>query len=414
MVHHRFDYQGHFAGWIEAIRAEGRYRSFAQLERIAGRFPRAILTANDGQKKEVTIWCSNDYLAMGQHPAVIEAAEGALRRCGTGAGGTRNISGTTRYHVELEHIVAGLQQKQAALIFSSGYVANEGTLTTLGKLLPDCAIFSDANNHASMIHGITASRAERFIFRHNDAEHLAELLRQIPLSRPKIVAFESVYSMDGNFGNLEALLDVAEEYGALSYLDEVHAVGLYGASGAGVAEARGLLDRVDLIEGTFGKAYGAMGGFITGPDAIVDAVRSAAPGFIFTTSLPPAILAAAQAAVRHLAQSDVERTRMQANVARLKGALRAAKIDFPDGGSHIVPLIVGDAAHCRRLTNLLLERFQIYVQPINYPTVPKGTERLRLTASAAHSEADIDDLVKALQSLVAEGLVTFKQKAEGS
>lgn len=396
----KFDYIAHFEERLDAIRKEGRYRSFANLERIAGRFPKAVYRPeNGGEEKEVTIWCSNDYLGMGQHPVVLNAAREALENSGAGAGGTRNISGTTRYHVQLEESLADLHNKEAGLVFSSGYVANEGALGTLGKHLPDCVIFSDALNHASMIHGMRDSGAEKRVFRHNDLEHLEQLLQSVDPARPKIIAFESVYSMDGDIAPIKEICDLADKYNALTYLDEVHGVGIYGPRGGGVAEERGLMDRIDIIEGTFGKAYGCMGGFITGSMALVDAVRSFASSFIFTTSLPPAVLAAAHAAVEHLKISDIERSRMRRNVKTFKARLDAADLPYLRGESHIVPLVVGEPNCCREISELLMREHNIYVQPINYPTVPKGTERLRLTATAAHSEADIHSMADILQHL---------------
>lgn len=394
-----FDYENHFQQQIDAIKREGRYRTFANIERIAGRFPKAIYRNDEGLEKEITIWCSNDYLGMGQHPVVVEAAKKALENSGAGAGGTRNISGTTRYHVELEESLADLHQKEAALVFSSGYVANEGTLSTLGKMLPGCVIFSDAGNHASMIHGIREAKCEKHVFRHNDVEHLEELLKSVDIARPKIIAFESVYSMDGDIGHIKEICDLAEKYNALTYLDEVHAVGLYGPRGGGVAEERGLMDRVDIIEGTFGKAYGAMGGFITGPRAIVDSIRSFASVFIFTTSLPPAVLAAARASVEHLKVSTIERERAKRNVALFKSLLEQADLPYMQGPSHIVPLIVGEPNCCREVTEILMRDYNVYVQPINYPTVPRGTERMRLTCTAAHSEEDIRYMAGVLDDL---------------
>ncbi|MAE52011.1 MAG: 5-aminolevulinate synthase [Micavibrio sp.] len=394
-----FDYIAHFEDKLDGIRKEGRYRRFANLERIAGRFPKAIYRPDNGAEREVTIWCSNDYLGMGQHPVVRKAAHEALDNSGAGAGGTRNISGTTRYHVQLEDSLADLHQKEAGLVFSSGYVANEGALGTLGKLLPNCVIFSDALNHASMIHGMRDSGAEKKIFRHNDLEHLEELLRTVDIDRPKIIAFESVYSMDGDIAPIKEICDLADQYNALTYLDEVHGVGIYGPRGGGVAEERGLMHRIDIIEGTFGKAYGCMGGFITGPMALVDAVRSFASSFIFTTSLPPAVLAAAHAAVEHLKISDIERSRMRRNVKLFKDRLEVADLPYLRGESHIVPLVVGEPNCCREISELLMMEHNIYVQPINYPTVPKGTERLRLTATAAHSEQDINTMADILQHL---------------
>jgi 5-aminolevulinate synthase len=394
-----FDYRRHFESCIENIKKEGRYRTFANMERIAGRFPKALYRAPDGQEKEVTIWCSNDYLGMGQHPVVIEAARAALESSGAGAGGTRNISGTTRYHVELEESLADLHGKEAGLVFSSGYVANEGALGTLGRLLPDCVMFSDSLNHASMIHGIRESGVEKHIFRHNDVEHLEDLLKAVDIRRPKIIAFESVYSMDGDFGRIKEICDLAEKYNALTYLDEVHGVGLYGPRGAGVAEEQGQMHRIDIIEGTFGKAYGSMGGFITGPRALVDAVRSYSAVFIFTTSLPPSVLAAARAAVDHLKVSDIERQRMRRNVRRFKELLDAGDLPHLRAESHIVPLIVGEPNCCREIADILMREHDIYVQPINYPTVPRGTERLRLTATAAHSLEDVERMAGVLRHL---------------
>ncbi|MFP4314018.1 MAG: 5-aminolevulinate synthase, partial [Alphaproteobacteria bacterium] len=394
-----FDYEAHFRECLNTIKKEGRYRTFANLERIVGKFPKALYRMDDGSSKIVTIWCSNDYLGMGQHPAVLEAAVEALENSGAGAGGTRNISGTTRYHVELEDSLADLHQKEAGLVFSSGYVANEGALGTLGKMLPDCVIFSDELNHASMIHGMRDSKAEKKIFRHNDLEHLEDLLKSVDIKRPKIIAFESVYSMDGDIAPIKEICDLADQYNAMTYLDEVHGVGIYGPRGGGVAEERGLMDRIDVIEGTFGKAYGCMGGFITGSHAIVDSVRSFASSFIFTTSLPPAVLAAARAAVEHLKVSDIERMRMRRNVALFKDRMESAQIPYLKGESHIVPVVVGEPNCCREVTQILIDQHDIYVQPINYPTVPKGTERLRLTATAAHSEEDVTKMADVLQYL---------------
>jgi len=395
-----FDYDAHFNDCISGIKAEGRYRSFANLERISGRFPKAMYRPDDGgEAREITIWCSNDYLGMGQHPAVVNAAREALENSGAGAGGTRNISGTTRYHVELEESLADLHNKEAALVFSSGYVSNEGSLGTLGKMLPGCIIFSDALNHASMIHGMRDSKAEKRIFRHNDVEHLEALLKAADPRAPKIIAFESVYSMDADIAPIAEICGLAEKYGALTYIDEVHAVGIYGPRGGGVAEERGLMDRIDIIEGTFGKAYGCMGGFITGKAAVIDTIRSFASSFIFTTSLPPSVLAAARASVEHLKVSDIERMKMRRNVAQLKSRMEAADLPFINGESHIVPVIVGEPNCCREVSNILMNEHNIYVQPINYPTVPKGTERLRFTATAAHSMDDVNAAADVLQHL---------------
>ena len=394
-----FNYNSHFETCIQNIKSEGRYRHFATLERIAGKFPKALYHDVNGNTKEITIWCSNDYLGMGQHPVVIKAAKDALERSGAGAGGTRNISGTTRYHTELEESLKDLHDKEAALVFSSGYVANEGALGTLGKILPDCVIFSDALNHASMIHGIRDSKCEKHVYRHNDLEHLESLLRSVDQKRPKIIAFESVYSMEGSMSSIEEICDLADKYNALTYLDEVHAVGLYGHKGGGVAQERGVLDRIDIVEGTFGKAYGCMGGFITGAKVLVDCVRSFSSSFIFTTSLPPAVLAGARAAVDHLKVSTIERERMKRNVKALKDRLENAGLPYMKNESHITPVVVGEPNCCREITDILMRDYNLYVQPINYPTVPKGTERLRLTATAAHSLDDVHEMADVLQHM---------------
>jgi len=399
------DYTSFFQERIDELKGEGRYRTFATLERIAGRFPKARYYTPDGAVKEVTIWCSNDYLGMGQNKTVLQAMEEALRRSGAGAGGTRNISGTTIYHVELEQSLADLHNKEAALVFSSGYVANEGALSALAGLLPDCVIFSDEMNHASMIHGMKSSRREKKIFRHNDIAHLEELLKSVAPERPKIVAFESVYSMEGDIAPIAEIVALAKRYDALTYLDEVHGVGLYGSRGGGVAEERGLMDQIDVIEGTFGKAFGLMGGYIAGNAAIVDAVRSFASSFIFTTSLPPAVLAGAKASIEYLKVSDIERQRQRRNVRRLKERLDRAGMPYLKGESHIVPLIVGDSVCCKQVADILMNEHHIYVQPINYPTVPKGTERLRLTATAAHSLEEVDHLADILEKLWIENHV---------
>ncbi len=393
------NYDEYYQRCVNDVKSEGRYRIFANLERKVGDFPRAIYRSPDGQSKEVTIWCNNDYLGMGQHPKVIAAARAALENSGSGAGGTRNISGTTKYVVELEESVADLHNKESGLVMSSGYVANEGALSTLGKLLPDCAFFSDDLNHASMIHGMKDSKCEKFIYRHNDIQHLEDLLKSIDIKRPKIIAFESVYSMEGDISPIQEIIELAEKYNALTYLDEVHAVGVYGVRGAGVAQERGLMDKIDVIEGTFGKAYGAMGGYIAAKASIIDAVRSYSPSFIFTTALPPMVSAAARAAVEHLKISDVERQKVRENVALLKSMLSAAGLRFLQGESHIVPLIVGEPTCCKEVTDILMRDYNIYVQPINYPTVPRGTERLRLTATAAHSLEDVKFMANSLQDL---------------
>lgn len=393
------DYTRFFADRLNDLRNEGRYRHFATLERLAGQFPTALQYTPQGARR-VTVWCSNDYLGMGQHPAVVAAMQEVLVSQGAGAGGTRNISGTNRLHVALEAELAALHQKPAALIFTSGYVANQASLCTLGKLLPDCVILSDAGNHASMIEGIRQSGAPKLIFRHNDVEHLRTLLQGIDRARPKIVAFESFYSMDGDTAPIAEICDLAAQYGALTYLDEVHAVGAYGPHGGGIAERDGVMYRVDIIEGTLGKAFGLVGGYIAGATDVIDVIRSYASGFIFTTAMAPVIAAGALASVRYLKQSNAERIALQERAAYLRARLAGAGVPVMAGAvGHIVPVLVGDARLCQQVTDTLRDDYAIYVQPINYPTVPRGQERLRLSPNPTHSEADCDALAEALGAI---------------
>jgi 5-aminolevulinate synthase len=392
------NYAAIFAEAVDQLKREKRYRVFADIERIAGRFPHAIWHSERGDR-DIVIWCSNDYLGMGQHPGSIAAMTEAARRVGVGAGGTRNISGNSRLVVTLEDEIADLHAKHAALVFTSGYVSNQAGISTIARLLPECLILSDQLNHNSMIEGVKQSGREKAVFRHNDTDHLEDLLRRAGHDRPKLIVFESVYSMDGDIAPIERICDLAESYGAMTYLDEVHAVGMYGPRGAGIAERDGQMGRVDVIEGTLAKAYGALGGYIAASGAIVDAVRSHAPGFIFTTALPPPVAAAAQAAIRHLKVSQVERHRQQTNAALTKSALVRAGLPVIVSATHIVPVIVGDAELCKAASDMLLAEFGIYIQPINYPTVPRGTERLRITPTPFHSEALITDLATALTTV---------------
>jgi 5-aminolevulinate synthase len=390
-----FDYEGSFESAVAALKRERRYRVFADLERKAGQFPYALWNGPNGSR-DVVVWCSNDYLGMGQHPKVIEAMCAAAHNMGAGAGGTRNISGTNRVLVKLEAELADLHGKEAALVFTSGYVSNHTGIATIARLLPDCLILSDAHNHNSMIEGVRASGCARQIWRHNDLQHLKELLARAAPGRPKLIVFESIYSMDGDVAPLEAICDLAERYNAMTYLDEVHAVGMYGPRGAGIAERDGVMARIDLIEGTLAKAFGTLGGYIAGTNAVVDAVRSYAPGFIFTTALPPAIAAAATAAIAHLKASSKERAGQRAAVAATGAALRKGGLPVMATETHIVPVMVRDADLCQRASDLLLERHGIYIQPINYPTVPRGTERLRITPTPAHDTRLIGQLAAAM------------------
>ncbi|HEY7899633.1 MAG TPA: 5-aminolevulinate synthase [Caulobacteraceae bacterium] len=384
---------------VERVRGEGRYRVFADLKRQRGDFPLATWTMPTGEQRDVVVWCSNDYLGQGQNAEVIAAMHKAIDEAGAGSGGTRNISGTTRYHVELEAELAALHGKQAALLFTSGYVSNEAALSTLQTILPGLIIFSDELNHASMIAGIRHGGGPRNVFRHNDLAHLEELLAAAPPEAPKLVAFESVYSMDGDIADIAATAALAKKYGALTYLDEVHAVGLYGRHGGGVSERDGVAAEIDIIEGTLGKAYGVMGGYIAADSMLIDAIRSHASGFIFTTSLPPALTAGALASIRWLRDHDEVRQRHQERAATLKARLNAAGLPVMPSVSHIVPILVGEPVHCKLVSDMLLAEHGIYVQPINYPTVPKGTERLRFTPTPFHTDAMIDDLVAALEGL---------------
>jgi 5-aminolevulinate synthase len=393
------DYNAHLDQAINRLHEEGRYRKFIDIEREKGNFPHAVWTRPDGTKQDITVWCGNDYLGMGQHPAVLSAMQEALNETGAGSGGTRNISGTTVYHKRLEAELADLHQKEAALLFTSAYIANDATLSTLPKLFPGLIIYSDELNHASMIEGVRRNGGAKRIFKHNDLAHLRELLAADDPAAPKVIAFESVYSMDGDFGPIKEICDLADEFNALTYIDEVHAVGMYGPRGAGVAERDGLMDRIDIINGTLAKAYGVMGGYIAASAKMCDAVRSYAPGFIFTTSLPPAIVAGAAASVAHLKKDQALRDQHQLQAKILKMRLKGLGLPIVDHGSHIVPVIVGDPVHTKKLSDMLLDKFGIYVQPINFPTVPRGTERLRFTPSPVHGPEEIDKLIKGMDQL---------------
>jgi len=393
------DYNAHLDQALNRLHQEGRYRTFIDIEREKGNFPHAVWNKPDGTQQPITVWCGNDYLGMGQHPVVLAAMHEAIDATGAGSGGTRNISGTTVYHKRLERELADLHGKEAALLFTSAYIANDATLSTLPKLFPGLIIYSDALNHASMIEGVRRNGGAKRIFKHNDVAHLRELLAADDPAAPKVIAFESVYSMDGDFGPIKEICDLADEFGALTYIDEVHAVGMYGPRGAGVAERDGLMDRIDIINGTLAKAYGVMGGYIAASAKICDAVRSYAPGFIFTTSLPPAVAAAAAASVAHLKTDQELREKHQTQAKILKTRLKAMGLPIIDHGSHIVPVIVGDPVHTKKLSDMLLEQFGIYVQPINFPTVPRGTERLRFTPSPVHGPKEMDTLIRGMDQL---------------
>jgi 5-aminolevulinate synthase len=393
------DYDARFTAALDGLRAEGRYRVFMDILRLRGAFPHALLRQPDGSERRITVWCGNDYLGMGQNPAVLDAMKHAVDVAGAGSGGTRNISGTTHYHVALEAELADLHGKPAALLFTSAYNANEATLATLPKLLPGLIIFSDALNHASMIEGVRHGKCEKHVWRHNDVAHLEALLAAAPPEAPKLIAFESVYSMDGDFGLLAEVCDLAEKFGALTYLDEVHAVGMYGARGGGLAEAQGLMDRIDIINGTLAKAFGVQGGYIAGSEPLIDAIRSFAPGFIFTTSLAPAVAAGALTSVRALKGDQVLRQRHQERARALKAALARIGLPVIENPSHIVPVHVGNPLVCKNLSDRLLDDWDINVQPINYPTVPRGTERLRFTPSPVHDAQMMARLIEALDRL---------------
>ncbi len=393
------DYRGYFEDAVDALRSEKRYRVFADLERIAGKFPRAIYRDQSDNEREITIWCSNDYLGMGQHEKVIRAMQETAQKLGAGAGGTRNISGTNRPLVELERSLADLHRKESALVFTSGFVSNEAAISTIARLLPDCVIFSDQLNHASMIQGVRQSGMQKVIFRHNDVAHLRELLAGVDRKRPKLIVFESVYSMDGDIAPIKEICDLAEEFGALTYIDEVHAVGMYGPRGGGIADREGLMERIDIIEGTLAKGFGVMGGYVAANRAIIDAIRSYAPEFIFTTALPPALCAAARASIEHLKGNGQERLQHQRQAGLTKVILADAGLPVLQTETHIVPVMVGDARLCKAASDMLLEKHNIYIQPINYPTVPKGTERLRITPTPLHTDEMVIELRHALVSV---------------
>jgi 5-aminolevulinate synthase len=402
------DYDNFFQDKIDQLKNEGRYRIFNEIARKVGNFP---IAHNIKNGEEVVVWCSNDYLGMGQKPEVLSSMKEALTVYGAGAGGTRNISGNSHPIVQLEHELASLHNKDSALVFACGYLANEATLSTLPSLMPGCIVFSDSDNHASMIHGIRNSRSEKKIFRHNDTAHLRELLEESPKDAPKIIAFESVYSMNGDIGKIAEFCDLADEFGAITYLDEVHAVGMYGPHGAGVAEREGIMDRVTIIQGTLGKAYGVMGGYVASSAKIIDVVRSYAPGFIFTTALPPTLASGALSSVRHLRSSNLEREALFANVNQLKKMLADAGVDVMPNNSHIIPVMIGDSMACKRVSDELLQNYGIYVQPINYPTVPRGTERLRVTVSPLHTQKMMRDLVDALAEVLGKSNILHRKVA---
>jgi len=393
------DYSAKLDAAIDRLHEEGRYRTFIDIERKNGQFPHAVWTRPDGGSQDITVWCGNDYLGMGQNPVVLQAMHEAIDATGAGSGGTRNISGTTVYHKRLEAELADLHDKEAALLFTSAYIANDATLSTLPKLFPGLIIYSDALNHASMIEGVRRNGGDKRVFRHNDVAHLRELLEADDPSAPKLIAFESVYSMDGDFGPIEEICDLADEFGALTYIDEVHAVGLYGPRGGGVAERDNLAHRIDIINGTLAKAFGVMGGYIAASAKMCDAIRSYAPGFIFTTSLSPAVAAGAAASVAYLKEHPELREKHQELAKALKLRLKGLGLPIIDHGSHIVPVIVGDPVHTKKLSDMLLSEFGLYVQPINFPTVPRGTERLRFTPSPVHGPSEVDHLVQAMDSL---------------